>query len=770
MSQDIRNWIWCREWPAENKNRAVLVLFRKTIDLEFSPTRAELRISADSRYKLYVNGRLVVCGPSRGDAQIWYYDEPDLLPYLHKGRNVLAVEVLRYPLIHLKGNHGIFRTEHPGLYVRGAIVDTEGKHYDVCAGEDWKGQMDRGFSIVSEDPVFAPLQIFEDRRPERDLQGWRDSVYDDSSWPQAITVRNIPYAVSPGNLHARTIPYLTLEQKKFHHVSAIRQSMSGADTWDAMLEGRNAVRIPSDTREVVEITSDVEETGYIHLMLTGGRGSVIRLLYSECYMHRDKAGGLSKNRRIDPAGGVLQGFSDVYHVEGSGRDERPEIYDPFWFRTFRFIRIEIETGKEPLEIQNLCYTKTAYPLDEFHGIHTCDPSLEKIWDISERTLRNCMHETYEDCPFYEQLQYAMDSRLEILYTYATTGDDRLARKCIDDFRRSQRYDGQLNCSYPNFGPNLIPGFSIYYICMLHDHMMYFGDKEFIRNHMPCVEGILLYFHRHLTPGGYVGKLGGLNGHGAAWSFIDWTPEWNATTGVPDAILEGPITMESLLYIYGLEKAADLAEWIGHHEQARAYTKEKNAVQTAVLRYCTGKNGMIQDGPGVEKYSQHPQVFAILTGTGKSDQAKINLIETMNHPERYAQCSVAMAYYLFRALELTGLYQRTDQYWNIWRRMLEMGASTCVEDDVTARSDCHGWGSLILYELPCVTLGVRPAEPGYASARVAPVAGYLTGAEGSVKTPAGMIHVRWSTLGNGSFSCTGPEGMKIEIDRKGLQKN
>ena len=66
------------------------------------------------------------------------------------------------------------------------------------------------------------------------------------------------------------------------------------------------------------------------------------------------------------------------------------------------------------------------------------------------------------------IRITADTRSQILYTYAVSADDRLARKAIDDFRRSQREDGLLNASYPNRNENVIPGFSIYYILMIHD--------------------------------------------------------------------------------------------------------------------------------------------------------------------------------------------------------------------------------------------------------------------------------------------------------------
>lgn len=133
---------------------------------------------------------------------------------------------------------------------------------------------------------------------------------------------------------------------------------------------------------------------------------MIELLESEAYVLPE-----GKGDRCNSVNGHLEGYTDVYTVAGAEH----EVYEPFWFRTFRFLQVTIRTAEEPLALRALNYEETGYPLEVKTAVETSDPSLSAIWDISLRTLRRCMHETYMDCPFYEQLQYTMDTRSEILY-------------------------------------------------------------------------------------------------------------------------------------------------------------------------------------------------------------------------------------------------------------------------------------------------------------------------------------------------------------------
>lgn len=132
---------------------------------------------------------------------------------------------------------------------------------------------------------------------------------------------------------------------------------------------------------------------------------------------------------------------------------------------------------------------------------------------------------------------------------------------------------------------------------------------------------------------------------------------------------------------------------------------------------------------------------MLTGTLTPAEGQRALLCSLQD-KRFTKCTVAMSYYLFRALEETGLYAHTDRCWDIWRRMLQNGCTTCVEAESYARSECHAWGALALYELPSVVLGVRPAAPGYEKIRVRPCPGYLHKASGTVHTPHGDVRVAW----------------------------
>ena len=519
--------------------------------------------------------------------------------------------------------------------------------------------------------------------------------------------------------------------------------------------------IPAGTILAVELDAGELMTGYPVIEFAGGGGSVVKVLYSECYAYPDQDRmKVRKGDRCDYQKGTLTGMEDRYRVCGYGTKAVPERYEPFWFRTFRYVRLEI-AAKEELQILSFQYQETGYPLQAATWVETSDPTLQPIWEISLRTLKRCMHETYIDCPFYEQLQYVMDSRLEILYTYMVSGDDRLARKCMEDFRCSAHGDGMINSCAPALRSHVIPGFSIYYIMMVYDHMMYFGDLELVREHLPAVDGVLGFFRRHLTKQGMVAKIGDRNQKQDYWSFVDWTKQWQETAGVPTATNVGPVTMESLLYILGLRCGARLAEFAGRKDTGREYRRRASLVSQAVRRECMGEDGLIQDGPGVCEYSVHCQVFGVLSQVLSPAEGRRLLQKTVGNGE-YAQCSVSMSYYLFRALEQTGLYEETGKLWEIWRRMVTNHMTTCVENDTDERSDCHAWASVILYELPAVVLGVRPVEPGFNRVSISPVPGTLTWANGEVMTPKGVIQVRWEKDSQGTLTINYqvPEGIRV----------
>lgn len=418
-------WIWSNESYDETKKQAELVLFRKKFVvsqemLQKKKSFCGLRVSADTRYKLYLNEKLMEIGPSKGDFDNWFYDEINIGPQLVEGENILAVEVLHYPSDNDWGNFSLFRTNKPGLYVEeyepghkepidqtleDYVIDkmTEQQRglFGLSADESWKCKRYLEYKLVPETEWFAPLTIMEEKYGDEKNAGWKSKEYDDAEWNFAVprNIMEISTSTAPGNLYKRTIPYMFKKKKEFCQVKCCREGAIKEQSWNEMLHGIKNVTLNPFSKEIVEIDAGEEETGFVLLELIKGKGTRIRVLYAEAYgitENSEVSGYMElpvKNDRTDSVHGELHGFSDIYEVAGYGGEDQPECYSPFWFRTFRYIRLEIETADVPITIKKFEYKETGYPLEVMTKVKTSDESLSKIWEISERTLRRCMQET-----------------------------------------------------------------------------------------------------------------------------------------------------------------------------------------------------------------------------------------------------------------------------------------------------------------------------------------------------------------------------------------
>lgn len=762
--EDEASWIWDSGWSsADEETVGQFVYFRKSFHLDCIAGQAIARISADSRYRLYVNGVSVSFGPCKGDRHTWYYESVDIAQYLKKGKNVISAKVLRYSPS-AKGNDSVWRTKSPGFYLHCKVLDSEGECIaPLRTDETWRSMKDHGITLLQgEYTQFLGIQETVDgtQLPI----GWLTPDFDDQHWQAACTYsfNNRDGALRPWELMERPIPLQYETARRFEGVKTLTgsTSISTAD-WNDLLDCDRALTIEARQRVIVDMDAGELQTGFLELSLSRGKGAVIRILCAECYedVPTEIPWLRNKGDRTDSIKGLLFGDYDTYLVSGYGDEVEAEIYEPFWFRTFRYVRLEVETADQALMLKGFSYRETGYPLEVSAAFSSSDESYTKLWDISVRTLQLCMHESYEDCPYYEQLQYTMDSRSQMLFTYLISGDDRLARKTLYDFHSSLLPQGLTLSRYPSVTAQVIPGFSLHWIYMLHDHMMYYGDIDITKRYLASMDAILAYFDRLINAQGLVGQL-----PRRYWSFIDWTEEWRPLYGAPNASSQGPLTLFSLMYITALNNGAELAEFAGRAGVASEYRERAKHVRFAVLAHCRSHqaHGMFRDGPEIEEFSQHTQIWAVLSGVVNGMEAA-RLMKHAVEDTTIPHSSFAYSFYLFRALAATDLYEYVHQLWDPWHTMVSQNLTTWMEDTVSQRSDCHAWGSLPLYEFTSEILGVQPERPGFAHIRIQPRIDHLEHAEGQVVTPKGIVKVSWTKKDNVfAIRIDGPESVPLTL--------
>jgi len=720
-----------------------------------APEGAQLSIdiSANSRYRLWVNAAPVLSGPCKGDRHRHYYETVDVSEYLIEGTNALAIQVLftdpdtvssqadeRTPLLTIAS----LPTEHK-LCVEGNILDIEGSSYSsVTTGKvSWKVWLDGSYYLKSRDINVNLGSICEDVDFSMIPSMWKTPDFDDTAWPEAISKDSVVQSAFDEGvgfypkycITERPIPLLE-EQPIELSDKQIVKGYSVAKGFGKKL----SLTVSANQKFTYLFDAAEIMNAYMAYRFEGGKGSKIKFSYFEKFStpNADNQPGTIAPvmRRSDYKNGVISdAVTDNILLSGGST-----TFEPFWFRTFRFILLEIETAGEELTLYRPVARKTGYPLVVETQVESSEKWVSKLWDICIRTLRNCMIETYMDCPFYEQMQFSMDTRLQMLFTYAVSADTRLARKALTDFHHSMIPDGLIQGKYPSAFPQIISTFSLHYIFMLLEYYEQTGDDSVLRLYRSDVDAILAYYDRHIGTLGLVEKLG-------YWEFVDWQEAWLG--GVPTAALSGPSTIINLMYAYALGCAAKINEASERTALSEEYRERRQSILDKIQSLCWDDNKKLyREGPETIQFSQHAQAWAVLCGLAQGDAGKTLLTHTFDMPE-IIKCSFSTGYELFRALELTGCYHLTELLMQKWTGLIELDCTCCPEEPFGGRSDCHAWSALPIYEFVRCVAGIRSGAPGWNSVVVQPHLSYLMDIHGQVVTPKGLITFEYTKDKGGS---------------------
>lgn len=292
------------------------------------------------------------------------------------------------------------------------------------------------------------------------------------------------------------------------------------------------------------------------------------------------------------------------------------------------------------------------------------------------------------------------------------------RQAITNFAASVTPLGLTQSRFPSHVPQVIAGFSLYWILQVCDHHLFFGDTPYARAFIPRIDGILDFFNAHIDELGLVSGLPEV-----VWQYVDWVTTWGATDehpdkGVPTSGREtNRHTYFSMLYAWVLQKVARLVRDVGRPGYATEYEARAESLIFAIRANCYDGSFFTDSTVNVadeKSYSQHCQVFAVICGAVNSDEDAKRILSESFTNDRFSKCSYMMRFYAFRALALAGddLYDSFwERMWVPWRGMLANNLSTWEEDDVRQRSDCHAWGSVPIYEYCTELAGVQPTASG-----------------------------------------------------------
>ena len=753
-------------------------LFRKTFHLDRVPERAPARITADSRYVLFVNGHEVFRGPSRSQPRRQMYDLFDLAPYLKTGDNVIAVHVKYF---------GTTKSAWMPAVPNGTLGKTGVLAFEVDLGsqwlvsdETWKARKSDAWSAEFDpDAVFVtagvPVEFFD---ASKAAPNWHAAKFDDGDWSRANVIRAV-YLGTNGHSQPPTDPYgplfprtiaklegarvlptrITLEQVQaapnlttqnpaqrvedsaLNHAAASSQHAAALPA-EVVIPANGHARIVIDMGRIV--------AGFVQFSMRAPVGTVLDFGYVEDPI---------KSRSFFGAHGGSRYIA-------RGENDEHGVFDP---KGFRYAYVLIHGSASSVTLNNFAVQEYLYPWQAGASFECSDAALNRLYRAGIRTVQLNSWDSFIDCPTREQRSWVGDSVVHQMVHLATNADWRLAWHYLA-LGNSPRPDGILPMSVAGdveFNAGFtIPDWSLHWVHGVYNLYCFAGDADKVKEFMPTIERVLRWYVPFQTQSGVLKDV-------VEWNLVDWSSLY---TEDHSAILTAH-------WARSLREFAEMAAWLGENASQRwaekLYTKAKSGFDIFWDEARGTYVDHVKDGVQQRAINQLAGALAIVSGLARAqrwpriinaitDAKKLVVrswaagIGNPNATPEEMQARMAqqmqgiyeadwdveneivisepfMSYVVHDAVAQAGMADHLPELYTRWLDFLVDGFDTIGENWGTG-THVHGWSCTPTKDLIFYTLGVTPAEPGYAKARIAPRLGRLAWAKGSVPTPHGLISV------------------------------
>lgn len=647
-----------------------------------NPKNAVIQICSDADYALYINGKFVGSGQWRTFMPKKVYDEYDISEYLKNGENDITVTAYHQgknsstyssavPFVvyatdidgmEVLSGDDTFVRKHP-YYVSGAMeMITPQLGYSFCYNSSSEpNEWERGIAVPSDGVRFF-------RRPVKKLE--RCDEVNGSIKSQGALMRcgdGTPAEVMQSD-------FLSFRRK------------------NEIFDGTRAKKRDGGIYFVVDLGENF--TGYFTMCVDCAKGTVFDIGYGE---HLDDL------RVRTSVGG--RNFAARY-IAKDGKQEFTEQMKRFGGR---YIEIHVTNMSGDVDFLDIGLIPVQYPLLRVARFKSNDCFFERLYKVSVKTLRMCMHEHYEDCPWREQALYAYDSYVQMLCGYYAFGEYDFARASLNLLAESQRTDGLLRLTAPGEAGITIPVFSLAWIMSLEKYVLYSGDISLGRRHIKTAKKILDFFE---TDNGIVKN----NPAKEYWHFIEWSDGMDGETAKSDA-------PTNFYYIFAVEAYNRLCEYC----DAEKYGADTEYIKTRIYEeFFDKENCVYLTRQNDSRIHEVTQAFAVLAKMPYSEK----ITEMLTYEDNgFVKATLSMLIFKYDALLGEGIkyaeYVCNDMV-RIYGDMIFQGADTLWETSEgaaafdNAGSLCHAWSAVPVYVLFRYYIGFKPEKPGFCDYSLNPI--------------------------------------------------